>query len=50
MPISLGSWEKFDYFHDLILSEEFKRFGSYGYSDGLMGLINWFTSHFAFWF
>ena len=37
MPLSLGSWEKFDYFHDLILSEEFKRFGSYGYSDGLMG-------------
>eukprot|EP00944_MAST-04C_sp_MAST-4C-sp1_P000853 g853.t1 len=37
MPIFLNSWDKFDYFHDLILSEEFKRFGSYGYSDGLMG-------------
>ena len=31
------SLEEFDYFHNLILCEEFKRFGAYGLSDGLLG-------------
>ncbi|CAE8676369.1 unnamed protein product [Polarella glacialis] len=33
-------FEKYDVFHDLILSEEFKRLGTYGLADGLLGAFS----------
>jgi hypothetical protein len=35
--LPLGLAGKFDVFHELILAEEFKRFGCYGLGDGLIG-------------
>jgi|EP00945_MAST-04E_sp_MAST-4E-sp1_P005887 alkylation response protein AidB-like acyl-CoA dehydrogenase len=36
-PIGMESFENFDYFHDMVIAEEFKRLGTYGLSDGLVG-------------
>ena len=36
-PMGMDSFDNFDYFHDMVIAEEFKRLGTYGLSDGLVG-------------
>ena len=50
--------DKFDYFHEMIITQEMARIGARGYSDGLLGgmviglppVMSALTSYLLFWF